>query len=92
LQATGRLSSEDRGPSAFLEEQKLEIARGDELEVIGSRVTIGSENVVLAREITRAGRPSSFAMRRGVHSGAWAGAEPPDLRTRGERHPRPEKE
>jgi hypothetical protein len=44
------------GPSAFLEEQKLEIAKGDELEVIGSRVTIGSENVVLAREITRGGK------------------------------------
>jgi hypothetical protein len=41
------------GPSAFLEENKLKLAKGDELEVLGSRVTMAGEDVVLAREITR---------------------------------------
>jgi len=39
------------GPSAFLEEKKLKLAEGDTVEVLGSRVTMGAKEVVLAREI-----------------------------------------
>jgi DNA helicase TIP49 (TBP-interacting protein) len=41
------------GPSAFLEEKKLKVVKGDMVEVLGSRVTMGTEEVVLAREIRR---------------------------------------
>lgn len=41
------------GPTAFLNEKKVEIRKGDTLEVIGSRVTIGESQVVLAREIRK---------------------------------------
>jgi len=41
------------GPSAFLEEKKLKLAEGDRVEVLGSRVTMGAEEVFLAREIKR---------------------------------------
>lgn len=41
------------GPSAFLTEKKVEIRKGDTLELIGSRVTVGEAQVVLAREIRR---------------------------------------
>jgi hypothetical protein len=42
------------GPTAFLTEKKVEIRKGDTLEVTGSRVTIGDSQVVLAREIRKA--------------------------------------
>jgi hypothetical protein len=41
------------GPRAFLDEQKVDIRKGDTLEVIGSRVTLGDSPVVLAREIRK---------------------------------------
>jgi hypothetical protein len=41
------------GPTAFLTEKKVEIRKGDTLEVTGSRVTIGNSQVVLAREIRK---------------------------------------
>jgi hypothetical protein len=41
------------GPTAFLNEKKVEIRKGDTLEVTGSRVTIGESHVVLAREIRK---------------------------------------
>lgn len=41
------------GPSSFLADQKVEISEGDTLEVIGSRVTIGESQVVLAREMRK---------------------------------------
>jgi hypothetical protein len=41
------------GPSAFLRNQKVEISDGDTLEVIGSRLTTGDSQVVLAREMRK---------------------------------------
>jgi hypothetical protein len=41
------------GPTAFLNEKKVEIREGDTLEVTGSRVTIGESDVVLARDIRK---------------------------------------
>jgi hypothetical protein len=39
------------GPAEFLKSQKVEIGKGDTLEVVGSPVTVGQSKVVLAREI-----------------------------------------
>ena len=41
------------GPSAFMTDQKVDIVKGDALEILGSRVTIDKESVVLAREIKK---------------------------------------
>jgi hypothetical protein len=41
------------GPSAYLAEQKIALAKGDTVQVLGSRVTIGDEVAFLARQITR---------------------------------------
>lgn len=49
------------GPSAFLKEQHLEIAAGDAIEVVGSRVTMHDSQAVLAREVRKQDR--SWALR-----------------------------
>ena len=41
------------GPTAFLAERKVEIRKGDTLDVTGSRISIGESQVVLAREIRK---------------------------------------
>ena len=40
-------------PAAFLAKKKVKIAKGDTVDVIGSHVTIGDSQVVLAREIRK---------------------------------------
>jgi hypothetical protein len=41
------------GPTAFLTEKKVTIRTGETLEVIGSRVTVGESQVVLARDVRK---------------------------------------
>jgi hypothetical protein len=41
------------GPTAYLTEQKITLAKGDAVEILGSRVTIDDEPVLLARHITK---------------------------------------
>jgi hypothetical protein len=41
------------GPSRFLKDQKIEVAKGDALEVVGSRVKIGDSDALLAREVRK---------------------------------------
>lgn len=41
------------GPTAYLTEQKITLAKGDAVEILGSRVTIDEEPVLLARHITK---------------------------------------
>jgi hypothetical protein len=41
------------GPSWFLADQKLVLAAGDAVQVVGSRVTVAGAEAVLAREIRK---------------------------------------
>jgi hypothetical protein len=41
------------GPTAYLTEKGITIAKGDTLEILGSRVTIDKEPVVIARQIRK---------------------------------------
>jgi hypothetical protein len=41
------------GPTAFLNEKKVAIAKGDTLTVVGSRVTVDSERVFIAKEVKK---------------------------------------
>lgn len=43
------------GPSAFLKEKKVELAVGDPVQIVGSRVKVGEADAVLAREIQKDG-------------------------------------
>lgn len=52
------------GPTAFLTERKVEIRKGDRLQVTGARVTIGDTQIVLAREITEGRRDVDASGRR----------------------------
>jgi len=41
------------GPAWYIENQDIQISAGDYLTVIGSRVTINSDQVIIAKEITK---------------------------------------
>ena len=41
------------GPKFYLDEQKITIAKGDALEILGSRVTIDAKPVLIARQIKK---------------------------------------
>jgi hypothetical protein len=41
------------GPTAFLNEQKVVVARGDTLEIVGSRVTVDGEPVFIAKSVKK---------------------------------------
>ena len=41
------------GPTAFLNEKKVVIAKGDTLVVVGSRVTVDGERVFIAKEVKK---------------------------------------
>ena len=57
-------------PAAFLAEKKVKIAKGDTIDVIGSRVTIGDSQVVLAREIRKGN--TSWTLRDTGGTPLWA--------------------
>jgi hypothetical protein len=61
------------GPTVFLTERKVEIGKGDTLEVTGSRTTIGQAHVVLAREIRKA--DSAWALRDATGQPLWNSVE-----------------
>ena len=59
------------GPVAFLAEQKLTIATGDALEIVGSRVTIDGEAVMIAKAVTKGG--TSYTLRDASGRPLWSG-------------------
>lgn len=61
------------GPTAFLTERKVEIRKGDTLEVTGSRVTIAESPVVLAREIRKG--DSTWTLRDATGLPLWTSAQ-----------------
>jgi hypothetical protein len=41
------------GPAAFLTQNKFEVAKGDQIQVTGSKVKINNSDIVLAREVKK---------------------------------------
>ncbi len=41
------------GPASFIAEKQFSLAKGDTVEVLGSKITMGGEEVIVAREITK---------------------------------------
>jgi hypothetical protein len=59
------------GPATYLAKIGLSIEKGDTLEVTGSKVTMGGKEVVIAREVKKAGK--TFTIRDANGRPAWAG-------------------
>jgi hypothetical protein len=60
------------GPTAYLTEQKITLAKGDTLGILGSRVTIDDEPVLLARQITKGA--NKWTLRDASGRPLWSGA------------------
>jgi hypothetical protein len=41
------------GPSSYLTEKQFSFAKGDQIEVVGSKVKLGAKDILIAREITK---------------------------------------
>jgi hypothetical protein len=59
------------GPTWFLEQNKMTFAKGDPVEITGSRVKFGTADVLIAREIKKGGQTLTLRDANGVP--AWRG-------------------
>lgn len=59
------------GPSWFLSQQKIEFAKGNEIEVTGSKVKVNGKDSVIAREIKKDEKVITLRNAQGVPE--WAG-------------------
>ncbi len=59
------------GPSWFLEKNKMSIAKGDSVEVTGSKVKFASGDALIAREIKKGGNTLTLRNTQGIP--AWSG-------------------
>lgn len=59
------------GPSWFLEKNKMSIAKGDSVEVTGSKVKLASGDALIAREIKKGGNTLTLRNAKGIP--AWSG-------------------
>lgn len=60
------------GPSAYIAKKQFSFAKGDEIEVLGSKVSIAGKETLLAREITKEGKTLVLRNAQGIPK--WAGA------------------
>jgi hypothetical protein len=59
------------GPTAYLAEKGLTIAKGDRLEILGSQVTVDKESVLIARQIKKGDK--TWTLRDASGRPAWSG-------------------
>ena len=59
------------GPTAYLQEKGIALAKGDTVEVLGSRVTIDNEPVLIAKEIKKDGK--TWTLRDASGRPLWSG-------------------
>ncbi|MBZ5651639.1 MAG: hypothetical protein LAO18_14275 [Acidobacteriia bacterium] len=59
------------GPSSYIEQKQFAFGKGDTIKVVGSKVTISGQEVVLAREITKDGKTVVLRNAQGVPK--WSG-------------------
>jgi hypothetical protein len=59
------------GPSAYIARQQFTFAKGDPVEVVGSKVSMAGKDMLLAREITKDGKTLVVRNAQGVPK--WAG-------------------
>jgi hypothetical protein len=54
------------GPTSYVEKQQFTFAKGDQLEVIGSKVKIESADALIAREVKKGGKTLTLRDAQGV--------------------------
>jgi hypothetical protein len=59
------------GPTAFLEKEKFTFAKGDQIEVTGSKVKIGAADALLAREVKKGDKTLTLRNAQGIP--VWSG-------------------
>jgi hypothetical protein len=59
------------GPAAYLAEKGIALAKGDRLEILGSRVTVDDEAVLIARQIKKG--ENTWTLRDASGRPAWSG-------------------
>jgi hypothetical protein len=59
------------GPTAFLNEKKVAIAKGDTLTIVGSRVTVDDDRVFIAKEVRKG--DSAWTLRDAAGLPLWRG-------------------
>jgi hypothetical protein len=59
------------GPTAYLAEQRVRLATGDVVEILGSRISIDDMPVLLARQITKGGE--TWTLRDATGRPLWSG-------------------
>jgi hypothetical protein len=59
------------GPTTFLEKEKSTFAKGDEIQVIGSRVKIEGADALIAREVKKGDKTLTLRNEKGIP--LWAG-------------------
>jgi hypothetical protein len=59
------------GPTAYLAEKGITLAKGDRLEILGSRVTIDNETFLIARQIKKGS--NTWTLRDASGRPAWSG-------------------
>ncbi len=59
------------GPSAYIAKKQFSFARGDEIEVLGSKVLMDEKETLLAREIKKDGKTLVLRNAQGIPE--WAG-------------------
>ena len=59
------------GPTAYLTEKGITLAKGDTLEILGSRVTIDEQPVVIARQIKKG--DNTWTLRDASGRPLWSG-------------------
>lgn len=59
------------GPSSYIADKQFSFAKGDEISVLGSKVTISGKETLLAREITKDGKTLVLRNAQGIPE--WAG-------------------
>ena len=59
------------GPSSYIAQKEFSFAKGDTIDVVGSKITITSKEALLAREITKDGK--TLVLRNGQGIPEWSG-------------------
>ena len=59
------------GPTAYLAEKGITLAKGDSLEILGSRVTVDNEAVLIVRQIKKGDK--TWTLRDASGRPAWSG-------------------
>ncbi|MBZ5667562.1 MAG: hypothetical protein LAO30_23565 [Acidobacteriia bacterium] len=54
------------GPSQYVSSKQFSFAKGDQIEVLGAKVKIGDADVLIAREITKAGKTLTLRNAQGI--------------------------